>query len=186
MTSASAPAAEACRFEVVETERRTLQRRLTCVACERPLKGRQSKWCSKDCSRLYGQNHYWTEARAAALLRDGRICRRCKAGPGKAPLLTALLIVLMPASGLSLTDVEFWLWRSHPDEAAACEATSLEVNHVRPRRGKGYGSGCHHHLENLEVLCHQCHVDVTVAQRRGYRGAGADLAVLSEAVPLSA
>lgn len=42
----------------------------------------------------------------------------------------------------------------------------LEVNHIIPRRGQGYGRGCHNHLDNLETLCHDCHVVVTREQRR--------------------
>ena len=41
-----------------------------------------------------------------------------------------------------------------------------EVNHIVPRRGAGYGRGCHHHQGNLEVLCHECHVRETTLQRR--------------------
>ena len=41
----------------------------------------------------------------------------------------------------------------------------LEVHHVEPRRGRGYGAGCHHHLDLLETLCHGCHVAETNAQR---------------------
>jgi 5-methylcytosine-specific restriction endonuclease McrA len=44
-------------------------------------------------------------------------------------------------------------------------STKLEVNHVIPRIGKGYGPGCHHHQANLETLCHNCHVKVTNQQR---------------------
>lgn len=48
-----------------------------------------------------------------------------------------------------------------------CGSTDrLEVNHIDPRRGQGYGKGCHHHLDNLETLCHDCHVLVTREQRR--------------------
>lgn len=41
----------------------------------------------------------------------------------------------------------------------------IEVNHVEPRDGLGYGPGCHHHQDNLETLCHACHVAVTTLQR---------------------
>lgn len=41
----------------------------------------------------------------------------------------------------------------------------LEVNHIVPREGRGYGNGCDHHLENLETLCRPCHVDETRRQR---------------------
>ena len=40
----------------------------------------------------------------------------------------------------------------------------LEVNHIVPRVGRGYGFGCHNHLDNLETLCHPCHVEVTKQQ----------------------
>ena len=43
----------------------------------------------------------------------------------------------------------------------------LEVNHIVPRNGGGYGPGCWHHQENLEPLCHQGHLEVT-AEQRGY------------------
>lgn len=41
-----------------------------------------------------------------------------------------------------------------------------EVNHKIPRAGAGYTEGCWHHLELLEVLCHECHAAVTAAQQR--------------------
>jgi 5-methylcytosine-specific restriction endonuclease McrA len=46
-------------------------------------------------------------------------------------------------------------------------AAQLEVHHVEPRRGRGYRSGCHHHVDMLETLCYACHVAETNAQRRG-------------------
>lgn len=48
-------------------------------------------------------------------------------------------------------------------------AVRLEVNHIVPRNGAGYGWGCHHHLSNLETLCHACHVKVTNAQAASRR-----------------
>jgi hypothetical protein len=41
----------------------------------------------------------------------------------------------------------------------------LEVNHIVPRNGAGYGFGCWNHQDNLETLCHGHHVEVTNAQR---------------------
>lgn len=41
---------------------------------------------------------------------------------------------------------------------------SLEVNHIEPRKGGGYANGCHHHLDGLETLCHNCHVLETTRQ----------------------
>lgn len=54
----------------------------------------------------------------------------------------------------------------------SCGCTDLlEVNHIVPRVGRGYGWGCHHHQSNLETLCHWCHVLVTNAQREARRTA---------------
>jgi 5-methylcytosine-specific restriction endonuclease McrA len=47
---------------------------------------------------------------------------------------------------------------------------ALEVNHIDPRNGAGYGTGCWNHLDNLETLCHACHVKVTNQQARERRG----------------
>ena len=46
----------------------------------------------------------------------------------------------------------------------------LEVNHVSPVLGKHSQNGCHHHLDGLETLCHDCHVKET-ARQFGYRTA---------------
>lgn len=41
----------------------------------------------------------------------------------------------------------------------------IEVNHIEPRNGQGYGNGCHHHQDNLETLCKVHHREVTNEQR---------------------
>ena len=41
----------------------------------------------------------------------------------------------------------------------------VEVNHIIPCKGKHGTFGCHHHLDNLEVLCKPCHRAVTAEQR---------------------
>jgi len=94
-----------------------------CDRCGTPLTGRQTRWCSKTCSASIAENHYWNQARWAAMRRDGGKCVRC-GNPGH------------------------------------------EVNHIVPRNGAGYGSGCWHHLDGLETLCHSCHVAVTNEQAR--------------------
>ncbi len=45
----------------------------------------------------------------------------------------------------------------------------LEINHIEPLIGAGYGPSCSHHLSNLETLCHKCHVIVTSKQRASRR-----------------
>ena len=44
-----------------------------------------------------------------------------------------------------------------------------EVNHIDPRCGMGYGPGCHNHQENLETLCHPCHLKTTKKQNSARR-----------------
>lgn len=40
-----------------------------------------------------------------------------------------------------------------------------EVNHIRPLNGIRPAFGCCHHQENLEVVCHDCHVAIGIEQR---------------------
>lgn len=54
--------------------------------------------------------------------------------------------------------------------------STLEVNHIEPRVGRGYGWGCWNHLDNLETLCHDCHVAVTKQQAADRRAAARALA----------
>ncbi|MFF7681486.1 HNH endonuclease [Microbacterium sp. NPDC007973] len=54
-----------------------------------------------------------------------------------------------------------------PDDVDHNLRSILEVNHIEPRVGKGYGWGCWNHQDNLETLCRPCHVEVTKAQIAG-------------------
>ena len=52
----------------------------------------------------------------------------------------------------------------------ACEACGeftdkIEVNHRIPCRGNHSVWGCWHHSDNLELLCHACHLTKTREQR---------------------
>jgi 5-methylcytosine-specific restriction endonuclease McrA len=47
-----------------------------------------------------------------------------------------------------------------------CGGSASEVNHREPLVGRGYHGGCVHHQENLEPLCHDCHVAETTRQLR--------------------
>jgi hypothetical protein len=42
----------------------------------------------------------------------------------------------------------------------------VEVNHIVPCKGRHGVWGCHHHLDNLEVLCKPCHLTTTQQQRK--------------------
>lgn len=47
-----------------------------CRWCNRPLSGRQKRWCA-NCPEAWANNHFWTSARQRALERDDRTCVRC-------------------------------------------------------------------------------------------------------------
>jgi 5-methylcytosine-specific restriction endonuclease McrA len=110
------------------------------ASCGKPLLGRRRRWCSDACAtirfRAIYQNHEWGQAREAALKRDGYRCRHCS-------------------------------WA--PNRGRRTRFLELEVNHIRPLAEVGVKhamAGCHHHLDNLETLCHDCHAKVTAAQAR--------------------
>lgn len=117
-----------------------------CDRCGKALSGRRKRWCSNHCAswayKEFSKHHDWSAARDATLERDGYKCVRCGAKPA---------IVDPPQ--------EFPPISTKP-------LVVLQVNHIEPRRGQGYGRGCHHHLSNLETLCRPCHVVVTNQQRK--------------------
>jgi predicted amidophosphoribosyltransferase len=53
-----------------------------CHRCGRPLSGRKTRWCSKDCEDRYWEAHYWPLARKAALRRAHHRCERCGSAEG--------------------------------------------------------------------------------------------------------
>lgn len=124
-----------------------------CAWCGTPLDSKRKKrWCSADHGRAWADNHMWTMARGVALKRDGS-CIVCGISPYAGRVLTAA--VERP-----------WLVEPRTTDVRDWRATALEVNHIVPRRGAGYGNGCHHHQDNLETLCHDHHLVVTRAQRQ--------------------
>lgn len=52
-----------------------------CRWCNRLLPQRARRWCTAQCRIVAETNHVYSEARDAALQRDGHRCTRCGAGP---------------------------------------------------------------------------------------------------------
>ncbi len=102
------------------------------------------RWCGKTCADTATLRHFWSQARTAALTRNRRAggwCDHCGVpDPGKRP------------------DGKRYRYRSH-----------FEVNHIVPLVGAYRGWSCLNHPDNLEVLCHACHVYVTNQQRASRR-----------------
>lgn len=46
-----------------------------------------------------------------------------------------------------------------------CGRWATEVNHIVPLNGQRPHFGCCHHRDNLEALCHYCHLETTAEQR---------------------
>jgi hypothetical protein len=94
----------------------------------------------------------WSAARDAALLRDQRRCVQCGWAldwrDGEYPQVRR--------------QYAFWTRKELGREDTG---NWLEVDHIDPRVGRGYGTGCWNHQDNLRVLCHTCHVKVTRRQR---------------------
>lgn len=81
----------------------------------------------------------WSEARAAAIKRDGRKCVICdETNDGE--------------KGRAYRKLR---WKDY-----------LEVNHIKPVNGRRRSVDCQNHLDNLETLCHDCHVVITKQQRK--------------------
>lgn len=140
-----------------------------CDACGKELTGRQVRWCSADCRDVFPTNHYWTWARWAAVERDGHACVRC--GRSWQGLLVAARITGYRPQG-ELPWTEAYLWQEREREfQEALKALRLEVNHKQPVRGYR-ASGCHHHLDGLETLCHRCHAEETRLQIVSVRTVG--------------
>ena len=137
---ASALAAIACTGTFFEYTLSLDQVKGLCWRCGKKLPPRRRHWCSDDCGQWWRINHDWNSAREAALKRDGSRCVKCGAD--------GYLISRRTYSGRTMFPIK------------------LEVNHIAPREGQGYGQGCHNHQENLETLCHDCHVAVTRRQRK--------------------
>lgn len=65
----------------------------------------------------------------------------------------------------------WWTWASPAAKkrdgmaCTICGSTErLETDHITPCLGRHSDSGCHHHLDGLRTLCHDCHLTVTAEQ----------------------
>lgn len=72
----------------------------------------------------------------------------------------------------TFTRNHYWAWarkaalRRDKNRCTCGSTLKLQVHHIVPRRGQGYGTGCWNHLSNLLTQCHKCHVVLTNEQRR--------------------
>ena len=109
-----------------------------CHGCSGSIPRGRRVWCSNECERRIVTNHVWGEARYAVLSRDQFKCVICGQD--------------------DKDDVARAYHKRHGK-------TILEVNHIQPVNGRRLTVSCANHQDNLETLCHDCHVAVTKQQR---------------------
>ena len=129
-----------------------------CRQCGKAIRASRA-YCSEDCSDTFQENHFWNTARFAAIRRSAvvdaeavrrlgldncAICARC-GGPARAVA---------------------WPETVENGRVFAASYWSPEVNHKVPLNGVRPPFGCCHHLDNLECVCHPCHVAIGIEQRR--------------------
>lgn len=117
----------------------------SCRGCGGGLAPRRQYYCaSNECRDGFEENHFWGTARLAAI--------------GRATVYRLALS----------EDYRGRLYhRPVGTVCARCEQFCVpEVNHIVPVNGDRRQFSCAHHLDNLEVLCHGCHVEETNRQRR--------------------
>ncbi len=117
------------------------------ASCRTELTGRRTAYCSDAHARAFEGEHVWPEARKRARRRARYACQRCGFKPSAV--------------------------RKDPEQARtyARHELKLEVNHIVALRGRYRFVSCLNHADNLEVLCHRCHVVVTNAGREADRSA---------------
>lgn len=59
-----------------------------CRWCNVRLPFHRKRWCSQICVEEYKAQHWWPEARVAAIRRDRRRCQDCVADPAQKPGFT--------------------------------------------------------------------------------------------------
>jgi len=114
-----------------------------CRNCGAMPTGRLQFYCSAPCRDTFEDDHFWGSARHAAVDR-------------------MKVYDVIPTHD-SVGRV------GHRPAGVICvrcgERCTPEVNHIVPVNGRRPMFGCEHHQSNLEVLCHQCHLDATREQR---------------------
>lgn len=113
-----------------------------CRQCGAEIDDRRA-YCSALCRHTFERNHFWNTARVHAVWLA---CGGSVNEDGSRAVTPSI-------SGRPI--------------CARCKKPCVaEVNHIVPLNGYRPSFGCCHHQSNLEVLCHDCHLEATAQQRR--------------------
>jgi len=134
-----------------------------CGVCKKPLKGRQRRWCSVECSDYVNIVTSPSFARHKVALRDKGVCSECGCDTAK------LKRILKLAGGRSHDSAGRYAlsWMEVNDLKAAMGFTTThywEMDHIQAVIEGGGLCG----LDNLRTLCIPCHHEETrqLARRR--------------------
>ena len=103
-------------------------------------------YCSNICANVFEANHFWSTASYRAIEKSRPF------GPTQKPHG-------YPRHGKPTCA------RCLKECGSFGGKREAEVNHIHPLNGQRPHFGCCHHQENLEVLCHACHVEIGIEQR---------------------
>lgn len=147
------------------TERECGERRVCFLCGKWPIPKRRQHWCSDECVDRWFQSHEWTAARNQRLRTDANRCVRC--GKEREEVVVCVRCrTAWPCEPTTRGSVYGNGQRYMPGHyQQTIDSTSLQVNHMDPRYGRGYHKGCHNHQDRLETLCAPCHQIETNAQR---------------------
>lgn len=124
-----------------------------CRQCGTEIPGRRA-YCSVVCQEAFEREHFWGTAAAEAIRRARPF------GPAvegqRQPWVGS------PVCGRCGKACDGVIGRHY---LYGCRREA-EVNHKVPLNGHRPHFGCCHHQANLEVVCHGCHVEIGVEQRR--------------------
>ena len=119
---------------------------LGCRQCGEMPEGRKEFYCSDKCKTRFEADHFWDTARRSCIDRASsyRIDRyQYEPHRRRDKTFCQRCFAVIGAT-----------WRDW-----------AEVNHIVPVNGQRENFGCSNHQDNLEALCHPCHVEATGAQR---------------------
>lgn len=139
-----------------------------CRLCHKPLKGRQTSWCSKACGweawhQIQLRRGSSKDARLLVKRRDNEICANCGRD-------CALIKRIFDHAGISILKY-VWADRSlHPYYMIMRYFGFTPLKHTwESNHIMAVADGGEHILENLETLCIPCHKQVTKQQNEERR-----------------
>lgn len=152
---------------------RITKKQTNCVICDEPIIGRGIKYCSTKCADNFYCNHQWTAASNEAQKRNRAVNFITRIETRDYPEVAAHWHrEAIPAYSKDYTftysccsmclkpaGLPEYKWQESL-------ARRLEVDHILPMNGGNRALTCMNHQENLRVICHECHLEVTKEQRR--------------------